>query len=228
MTVHPDLKIDYFHNINTKDKAYWLGFLYADATMVEIGTKTRLELELKRKDEESIDRFCDFLGLDKNRKRHRIHEKTERTLVSFACKNITNDLLSHGLKCRKSKIIKYPSLKRRDLELAFLLGYFDGDGKQGTTRLFSGSKLFLKQIKKRFNLKFKVHISKRECRLNGRWIKGVEYYLHLGADLFNEMMENYKDSMPRKRWHPCNLEDKHQRSNEALTPEKRQRRRELQ
>jgi hypothetical protein len=26
-TVHPDLKIDYFENINTKEKAYWLGFL---------------------------------------------------------------------------------------------------------------------------------------------------------------------------------------------------------
>jgi hypothetical protein len=218
-TVHPDLKIDYFHNIDTKEKAYWLGFLYADGTIYRNGTSTRIAIELGRKDEDVIDRFCQSLGLTKERKKYRIHDNTKRVLIGFGCKRITNDLLRHGLKFLKSKTMEYPKLNRRDLELAFLLGYFDGDGKQRTTRLFSGSRRFLEQVSKRFDLQFKAHENRRESRLNGRKIKGTEYYMHLGAKLFNEMMENYENSMPRKRWHPCNPEDKLKKAHEVRSME---------
>lgn len=34
---HPHIKIDYFKLINTKEKAYWFGFLYAKTVLKEYG-----------------------------------------------------------------------------------------------------------------------------------------------------------------------------------------------
>lgn len=53
-TVHPDLKIDYFETIDTKAKAYWLGFLYADGYLVEHPNRAEIRLKLKIRDEETI------------------------------------------------------------------------------------------------------------------------------------------------------------------------------
>ena len=85
----------------------------------------------------------------------------------------------------KSKKIKLPKLDNQELYLAFLLGYFDGDGHQGTSRITSGSIKFLRQIKNRFNIKYSIDYRRST--------------LTLGASLLNEMLDNYKDSLLRKR-----------------------------
>lgn len=69
--------------------------------------------------------------------------------------------------------------------MAFLLGYFDGDGFQGTSRITSGSIEFLRQIKSKFNIKYSID----SRRLT----------LTLGASLLNETLDNYKDNLSRKR-----------------------------
>jgi hypothetical protein len=97
---------------------------------------------------------------------------------------------------KKSDIIRFPNLGNRELKLAFLLGYFDGDGKQGTTRISSSSCLYIEDIKRIFKIDYKPEITtyKSKSGENKR-----SYKLHLGADLFNEMLENYEASLPRKR-----------------------------
>jgi hypothetical protein len=50
----------------------------------------------------------------------------------------------------------------------------------------------------------------------------------LGAELFNEMMESYTHSMPRKRWFPCDPNEKARRAAEASTSEMKRIRKELQ
>jgi len=96
-------------------------------------------------------------------------------------------LKKHGCATRKSKIIELPELDNRQLYLAFLLGYFDGDGTIGTSKITTGSLKFLEQIKQLFNIPNKIH--KR---------KGA-FDLYLGANLFDEMLDNYQNSLPRKR-----------------------------
>jgi hypothetical protein len=139
-----------------------------------------------------------------------------------------NDLLKQGMKFRKSKIIEYPKLRSRSLELAFLLGYYDGDGLQKTTRIHSGSIKFLKQVKKRFHLPYKIQINENEGTIYSRKIKGTEYYMELGTELFSEIMKNYRHSMPRKRWYPPTPKEKLRRRRIANSHETIMRRRELQ
>ncbi len=80
--------------------------------------------------------------------------------------------------------------------LAFLLGFFDGDGKQGTTRITTNSQLFLFDIKTLFGIKKVINTFEYKTK-SGE--KKVSYRLHLGADFFNEMLDNYNNSLSRKR-----------------------------
>jgi len=67
-TVHPSLKAAYFHAVNTKEKAYWLGFLYADGFITRTQRAVQIRLRLRIDDKDTIDRFCRCLGLDKSKK----------------------------------------------------------------------------------------------------------------------------------------------------------------
>ncbi len=75
--------------------------------------------------------------------------------------------------------------------LPFFLGCFDGDGEEGTSRLWSGSREFLDDIKKMFDVPNEIKL--KESNLGSAW------GLSLGPKLFNAMLDSYKDSMPRKR-----------------------------
>jgi hypothetical protein len=199
-TVHPNLRIDYFHQIDSKEKAYWLGFLCADGFLSKsFKQATHIRLELKRDDEDIIDKFCRSLGLNKSKKEYRTHGPTKSVEIRVACKPMVLDLMRLGLIFRKSKIIEFPKLLNREMELAFLLGYFDGDGKQNSPEVISGSKRFLEQVKDRFGLPYKLRIEHNDGEICGRKIRGTEYRLWLGVDLFVEMQQNYPGSMMRKR-----------------------------
>lgn len=179
-TVHPNLRTKYFLAIDTKEKAYWLGFLFADGCIIRHPRTIQIQLKLRRADEETIDRFCECLRLEKGKKDYvREREKdgtiSEKIRIRFASREMGRSLLKHGLEFRKSKIIEYPRLPRRHLELAFLLGYYDGDGLQNTTRINSGSVRFLEQVKERFNLPYKIQLNKRKTVFHGREIEGTEY-----------------------------------------------------
>ena len=136
------MKENYFNDIDTKEKAYWLGFLYADGYMETRNQKPyRLGIQIGKDDEVLIDRFIETLDLNPNSKHYR--ERDNTVYVRFVNKTTISDLVKWGVVPRKSKIIELPKLSKRDLYLAFLLGVFDGDGKTGTTRIITGSKIFL-------------------------------------------------------------------------------------
>ena len=189
LNFHPNLRMDYFEEIDTKEKAYWLGFLWAD---VYIGNRSDISLELSKKDELLIDRFINALGLDPSFKdEFQYQRKTgikSYIRIRFKCPKMKSDLLNLGYKPPKLKQTQFPFLDSRELDLAFLLGFFDGEGKEGTTNLHLGSKKILDQIKEKFDIPHDVYPDKE-----GYW------YLSLGGKLFNEMMDNYNYSLGRKR-----------------------------
>ena len=150
------MKENYFNTIDTVEKAYWLGVLYVEATMETRNQKPyRLGIQIGTDDEILIDRFIKTLDLNPKIKHYR--EKDNTVYVKFVNKTIVKDLVKWGVVPRKSKIIELPKLSKRELYLAFLLGYYDGDGKTGTTRIITGSKIFLDQIKKHFDLPYKIY-----------------------------------------------------------------------
>lgn len=187
---HPKIILDYFKEINTKEKAYWLGFIYADACISFFKKNLiRFSIELGKKDEILIDRFANAIGFNLRYKRYRFRGNSKLIVIEFSNRKFVNNLQKCGVMNKKSKVIELPELGNMDLNLAFLLGLYDGDGTEGRTTLTSGSVNFIKQIKEKYHLPYRI-----------RYVKGSNCYrISLGGELFNKMMANYKYSLERKR-----------------------------
>lgn len=186
---------DFFNHIDSKEKAYWLGFLYADGNVRKDLRQLRISLHIK--DLEHLQFFAITLGVNPNK--INIRGSLARLWISRV--SLCKDLVTWGCFPNKSKTIRFPSLASREFDLAFLLGYYDGDGKSGTTYISSGSQKFLQDIQKKFAIPLKLRTEKRityhEHRT--RSSNSTIYELPLGAPLFNEIMDNYLFSLYRKR-----------------------------
>lgn len=192
---HPNLKLDYFKNIDNKEKAYWLGFLYADGYLTKTNSLTFV-VEISQKDEKLIDYLANAIGFNLKYKKYIDRNNTVR--IRFKSETFATHLINYGFIVgkKKSMNIELPKLNNRKLYLAFLLGYFDGDGKQGTTSIKSGSKVFLEQIKTMFSLRYKISTIRYKIK-TGEEREAYDFWL--GAELFNEMLDNYENSLSRKR-----------------------------
>lgn len=114
-----------FETIDTEEKAYWLGFLYADGC---VGNKeAKIELGLAEKDLKHIEKFRDFIGIN-NKICYRETSKSYR--YSFRSQSCKEDLIKQGCVPKKSLILTFPTPEQVPEHLIrhFLRGYFDGDG----------------------------------------------------------------------------------------------------
>lgn len=114
-----------FEKIDTEEKAYWLGFLYADGSVGS--TDNRIELGLAEKDLHQIEKFKKFLGVN-NKIQYRESTKSYRMQVKN--KKCKADLIDKGCIPKKSLKLKFPTLEQVPSSLLrhFIRGYFDGDG----------------------------------------------------------------------------------------------------
>lgn len=113
-----------FENINTPEKAYWLGFLYADGYNSPKGVC----LTLNPKDEEILNKLRLFLKTTKPLRYEK--RKTGEVYVKFVIENkkISEDLTKLGCIQAKTHKLTYPSFLPMNLNRHFIRGYFDGDG----------------------------------------------------------------------------------------------------
>lgn len=177
---------NYFEKIDTKEKAYWLGFLCADAS---IKNSNQIQIHLSIKDEEQIDKFCEAINLSQTKKRfYGPYENSGKSvLLTFSSEKMQNDLSKHGCTADKTKTLSFPDLDSEELELAFLIGFFDGDGRESNSELYSSNKRLLSEIKKKF-------VPTREIKEQ----QGI-FTIYLGANFFKKLLANYPNSMKRKR-----------------------------
>ena len=129
---------NYFDIIDTEDKAYWLGFLYADGNVSYGKDKNgerkgcTIEITLAEKDKEHLYKFMKCINADNG-------YPLEKRIVSLNNKKYTayrlcfnsvilgHDLENQGCIPNKSLVLKRPNIDD-DLIRHFIRGYFDGDG----------------------------------------------------------------------------------------------------
>lgn len=111
-------------NINTEEKAYWLGFLYADGC-ISSGNRNDIELSLQLSDKEHLQKFKNFIGFE-----GKLITDTYRCRVSFKNRKMKSDLIKLGCTPRKSLTLTFPTKEQVPKELIphFIRGYLDGDG----------------------------------------------------------------------------------------------------
>ncbi|WP_017187804.1 hypothetical protein [Alkalibacillus haloalkaliphilus] len=154
-----------FENIDTPEKSYWLGFLYADGYINK--ERNYIELTLKESDKLHIEKFKKFLSTStpiKNKEIIGSNGKLYKACTLFIYrKKIMNDLINLGCIENKSLKLSFPQsgLIPKELIRDFVRGYFDGDGslnfssrrnRQECTVNFIGTRRFLEELRKELDL----------------------------------------------------------------------------
>ena len=129
-----------FDCIDTEEKAYWLGFIFADGYISSDSLKGKsrylLEISLKASDKNHLDKFNKFMKHE-NANKVTIEDAKCGKVICKRCrwyvanKHLWETLNSYGCTPRKSLTLKFPDIsifKNKNLIRHFIRGYFDGDG----------------------------------------------------------------------------------------------------
>lgn len=199
----------YFENIDSHEKAYWLGWLFSDGYMNE---KTyKICLKLHEKDVEILNAFKKCLDTEKEfyRCRNKRARDSKRGKAgswagytyefAFTNKKMVSDLKQFGMKQAKSLILDYPIIHDKYF-YSFLCGYILGDGciyvkfkePKHKTRFvvyFLGAKNLVKKTLDRLNkdgFNFAVKLAKG-CKYTYRATIANKTKI---LELLNKMFEN--------------------------------------
>lgn len=167
------LKENYFSKIDTKEKAYWLGFLAADGYVDE--DRGIVSVGLQSSDKEHIQKFLNAIGSNKEIKEtHFYFNNKDHSgwAVTVNSVKMTKDLQFLGLYKNKSLTLEPPSSEQvpRCFVKYWILGYFDGDGclsffqdkSRNTTRYkmgFLGTKNIINYIQDFLSTNKTVHLA---------------------------------------------------------------------
>lgn len=116
-----DIKHDWFKAIDSAEKAYFLGLLYADGNVYL--KRNRVQITLSREDRYILRLFGQLIGHSGI-----LHKDREYEKLIIESKEMCQDLIVHGCIPRKSLILEFPSTVPSNLLSHFVRGYFDGDG----------------------------------------------------------------------------------------------------
>lgn len=186
--------INFFEDIDSEKKAYWLGFIAADGWVTYNPTKYKYSfgVTLQERDSELILSFMKDINCN-----NKIYTKTikNRKYIGFTITNkkMVEDLVSLGIVQNKSKNLKTPKIKN-ELIHHFYRGLLDGDGhyknKVRNGIQICGSFDILNDFKNFVENKFKLrkrklikHNSIYYYSLTGKSCKKVIDFLYLDASI---------------------------------------------
>lgn len=210
---------NYFDIIDSEDKAYFLGLLYADGWHTP--EKYYVGIELQEEDSKILEIFNINLKSNKPlmyRTRENINHKNTKRL-SISNKKISFQLMNKGLVQAKSLILTFPTEDQVPsyLHNHFIRGYFDGDGCVHLSKRFNklqfsleGTEMFLKSIQQIF-LEKEINILKLGQRRKGSKtfnlnhskksdIKILYNYLYQDATIYLERKyEKFKNNIRNEK-----------------------------
>jgi len=120
----------YFNEIDSHEKAYWLGYIYADGYISNANNRKLFGMSLGIKDREQLEKLNKCLDST-----YPLHEysfdgyKPDTRYVRLIVESgeIFDGLLKQGVFTNKTNILKPPPINPVYYP-SFILGYFDGDG----------------------------------------------------------------------------------------------------
>lgn len=184
---------DIFEEIDNKDKAYIHGFLCADGYI----NKNQIILQVKKSDEEVIIKLKNIFEINDNSiikyktktldKWHTKDKIYEYSLIRISSEKAVNDFWSHLNTKNKTYELRLPQFKSKELILAWIKGYYDGDGCEEIPRIYSANKKLLYDIKEYLQIPQDVIQQKSNV-----------YVLYIGQKNLYELSCNYHDGLKRK------------------------------
>ena len=120
----------------TPEMAYWIGYLQADGCVAQKAPKNenqnityRLMLECKTEDKEILEKFCDFIGIRKQR--ITVGHQGASVALSLSTASFTTTPQDYGIVPNKSHLethIPKEFLQNEEILFSYYKGLIDGDG----------------------------------------------------------------------------------------------------
>lgn len=122
---------DYFKQIDTEEKAYWLGFIAADGYLNKRGNTLGICLDIS--DRSHLEKFKTSIAYTGNvfTRTSQYSEEcrvTEKAVIEIYSKELSKDVNTYGLDYEKSKTLSTINNVPKELMHHFIRGHFDGDG----------------------------------------------------------------------------------------------------
>lgn len=126
---------EYFDNIDTQNKAYFLGFLFADGNNGM--QKTTISLSLQEKDRDILEKLridagsnkpLRFISSERKRNNGEGYNYKDKYALTVCNKHWCERLSELGCVPNKSLVLKFPDYLSDEMLPHFIRGYFDGDG----------------------------------------------------------------------------------------------------
>lgn len=154
--------LDFFETIDTEEKAYWLGFLYADGYVSHTGY---IRIALQEQDLEHIKKFRTAIEANEVTIKH--NQKTKSYSIDCCSIKMARDLAKKGCFQNKSLTLTFPieDIVPNHLIHHFMRGYFDGDGCISGTKTPSFSVLGTKDFLDKYE---DILINNIKCKKNKR------------------------------------------------------------
>ena len=123
---NPDLQEHFFQNIDTEEKAYFLGLIIADGNVFKdnTGRQASISITLDLKDEYILQKFKEVLNTNTNIGR----DGRGCGQIAVRSNIMAQDLQKYGVVPRKSNITYLPTISNENMMNHLIRGIFDGDG----------------------------------------------------------------------------------------------------
>lgn len=198
---------DYFRKIDTEQKAYFLGLLYADGCVTEPkgNRQGKVSISLQEEDGYILENFSDLTSMSVQY----VHPKSVkdkgwkgRATLRAVSDQIYADLVKLGCYVNKSRLgMKFPDIPK-ELQKHFIRGFLDGDGsiifKTVKYKYKRKSSYLLKYVPNEVNFKLRIAFCSTDkvfLETIGK-ILNVKYYLAKRTrvqDVFILWIENKAD-----------------------------------
>ena len=206
------LNENYFDCIDTQDKAYLLGLLYADGC----NYNGHITIRLQERDRDILDKMNSILCSNRPLRfidySSRGNGSQNQYSLDIVNKYMSNQLSSLGMIPNKSLVLEFPKWMDEELYPHFIRGYFDGDGyvsKNYNNAKLSiiGTKSFCEKVKdilyKDIGVKAYIYLchknestTTRTLQISGRnQIKKFLNYIYNNANLYLERKYNIYQSL---------------------------------
>lgn len=155
----------FFDNIDTEEKAYFLGFLCADGCNHKGNTK--VSMTLKESDKEIVQKLNDLIQPDKPLYYGKKSDGKNQYSFQISNKRISDRLSELGCVPQKTYILDFPTSEQvpDNLLRHYMRGFFDGDGWLGKRDIsITSSNLFCDKLSELLLKKFNI---KTRCRKKG-------------------------------------------------------------
>lgn len=182
-----------FDKIDSSEKAYFLGFMYADGNAHS--KRKQIGLKIQERDKEILNCFKNILETDRPLYFCNKTKKTHQNQYSIKISNskLYDDFVKHGVTPRKTFTTKFPFHLDKKYYKHFIRGLFDGDGciyiaKNGKTAEFSiiGSTQLCLDLKNLFKIFLDIDL---KIQHDARCKSGVD---RIRIRRYNDIKKVYK------------------------------------